>query len=1117
MSQLDGGGRPSWAISGNQKVHKMKNERKTKEQLINELAELRQRIAELEATETERKRAEEALCRQAKELTTLQATVLDITAAHDLPTLLQTIVERATRLLNGLGGGLYLCDPDREEARCVVSYNTPRDYTGTMLKYGEGAAGTVCQTGEPLVIDDYRIWPGRAAVYEEEQPFTAVLCAPMIWQGQVTGVIHVLHDVESRRFTQADLELLALFANHAAIAVENARLYEQTQKEIVERKQAEETLRRYAERLEALRQVGLELTAQLDLDALLHSIVSWALELVGGTVGGLHLYRPERDVLEWVICTEPHLAPIGSILHRGEGISGKVWETGEPLIVDDYQHWEGRAAIYEGYPWVAAVGVPIRWGEELLGVLNVDADAPRVFSPADAELLSLFATQAAIAVRNVRLFEVQREQRELAEALEEAASAVSSTLDLDQVLDRILEQVERVVAGDTFNIMLIEDNTAYVVRQRGYERLDLEEEPTSHTAISIARYPNLVRMAQTGEPALVPDTAADPDWVPGKGRGWRRSYVAAPIQASGVTVGFLNVSGARPGQFGPADVRRLQVFADHTATAIQNARLFGEMRQRVAELEALRSTSLRLTGSLDLSAVLDIIVTSALTLIGASDCHIYLYDEVNETFTFGTALWQDGRREPAVKAPRRDGLTATIARGGRPVVIDDAPRHPLYTTPEAQKWNVQAIAGFPLKRAGHVLGVFTIAFVEPHTFNEGELRVLGLLADQAAIAIENAQLYREVRSHAERLEQRVQERTAQLQAQYARLDAILRSTSDGIVVTDGQGEILQANPVAQTWLTRTLSPEDAARLRETLQDLAPQAEERPEALLELAGLDLELEAVPVSPPPSPPPPAASTRGRRRGGREGGEAAAVVVTVHDVSHLKALDRMKSRFVSSVSHELRTPVTTIKLYAYLMRQRPEKREVYLDALAQEADHLAGLVEGILQISRIDAGRLEIKPRPTSLNELTEGAIMRHQALAQERGLTLEHRLAKPGPVVLVDPGQMMQALNNLVENAIYYTPEGGKVVVSTGKEEAEGRTWATATVADTGMGIPGEELPRIFERFFRGEEPRLMQISGTGLGLAIVQEIVKLHGGQVTVESQVGKGSVFTVRLSLAASD
>jgi PAS domain S-box-containing protein len=175
---------------------------------------------------TERKRAEEALRLRAEELAALQATVLDVTAPHDLPTLLQTIIERAALLLNALGGRLYLCDPDQEEARCVVSYNTPHDYSGTVLKYGEGAAGIVAQTGEPLIIDDYRTWSKRAAVYEEEQPFTAVLSAPMIWQGQVTGVIHVLQNVESRRFTRADLELLTLFANHAAIAVENARLYE---------------------------------------------------------------------------------------------------------------------------------------------------------------------------------------------------------------------------------------------------------------------------------------------------------------------------------------------------------------------------------------------------------------------------------------------------------------------------------------------------------------------------------------------------------------------------------------------------------------------------------------------------------------------------------------------------------------------------------------------------------------------------------------------------------------------------------------------------------------------------------------------------------------------------
>jgi diguanylate cyclase (GGDEF)-like protein/PAS domain S-box-containing protein len=197
---------------------------------------------------TERKKAEEALRYRAEELAALQAIVLNITTPHDLPTLLHTIVERATQLLDARSGGLYLCDPVSREAHCVVSYNTPHDYTGTILKYGEGAAGIVLQTGEPLIIDDYRVWSKRAEVFEEEQPFTTVLSAPMIRQDQVIGVIHILDDVENRHFTEIDLELLTLFAYHATNAVTNARLYEEAQNDITERKRAEESLRESEEK-----------------------------------------------------------------------------------------------------------------------------------------------------------------------------------------------------------------------------------------------------------------------------------------------------------------------------------------------------------------------------------------------------------------------------------------------------------------------------------------------------------------------------------------------------------------------------------------------------------------------------------------------------------------------------------------------------------------------------------------------------------------------------------------------------------------------------------------------------------------------------------------------------
>jgi DNA-binding response OmpR family regulator len=143
-----------------------------------------------------------------------------------------------------------------------------------------------------------------------------------------------------------------------------------------ERKRAEEALRQRTAQLEALQQVGLEITAELNLDALLRSIASRAVELVGGAAGGLYLYRPDQEVLEWSVPVGSNLAPIGTVLRRGEGLAGKVWETGEPLIVDDYQHWEGRAAAWEGYPVGTVMGAPVRWGGEFLGVLNVHTDTP---------------------------------------------------------------------------------------------------------------------------------------------------------------------------------------------------------------------------------------------------------------------------------------------------------------------------------------------------------------------------------------------------------------------------------------------------------------------------------------------------------------------------------------------------------------------------------------------------------------------------------------------------------------------------------------------------------------------------------------------------------------------
>jgi signal transduction histidine kinase len=245
----------------------------------------------------------------------------------------------------------------------------------------------------------------------------------------------------------------------------------------------------------------------------------------------------------------------------------------------------------------------------------------------------------------------------------------------------------------------------------------------------------------------------------------------------------------------------------------------------------------------------------------------------------------------------------------------------------------------------------------------------------------------------------------------------------------------------------------------------------------------------------------------------------------------MDRMKTMFITNLSHELRTPVTTIQSYAYLLQRTPlesAKWREYLDALVQETNAQAQLGEDILQISRIYTRRVGIKPYPTSLNELTEAAIADHQTLAQEQKVTLDYDPIELEPMVLVDSQQIMQVLNILVKDAIRYTPEGGQVMVSTGKREAEGRVWATVSVSDTGEGMSAEDQPYVFERFFREGEPQSQRVTETGLRLMIVKGIVELHEGQVTVESpsefvpskaeglkagEGGAGSTFTVWLPL----
>ena len=246
----------------------------------------------------------------------------------------------------------------------------------------------------------------------------------------------------------------------------------------------------------------------------------------------------------------------------------------------------------------------------------------------------------------------------------------------------------------------------------------------------------------------------------------------------------------------------------------------------------------------------------------------------------------------------------------------------------------------------------------------------------------------------------------------------------------------------------------------------------------------------------------------------GRLVGYVSSHRDISRFKDLDRARSRFITNISHELRTPVANMKLYVHLLRKgmSAEKTERYIEVVSEQVERLEHLIQDILEMTELDSGQAMKAWEPVSLPTVISDTVIRYQSQAEAAGLALIAMPVPPDlPAVKGDQSRLAQALGELVENAVIFTPTGGRVIIEAGAVEEEGQRWVTVAVRDTGPGISPEEQERVFDRFYRGSLAESGHVPGTGLGLSFVEEIMRAHGGRVTVDSEEGQGSTFTLWL------
>jgi signal transduction histidine kinase/CheY-like chemotaxis protein len=1086
-----------------------------------------------------------------------------MTKTLDLKTIVHLVGDKIREIFDVDSSMIMLLD--KQTNMIHVPYEFDRKEGGYIdyvepFPLGAGLSSKVISSGQPLMACtlDEEIANGAyfpSEIIEKGSGFYSQswLGVPIMSSDQVLGLI-ALADGSPQAFNQNHMRLLQTLSSNLGAAFENARFFNETQRLLKETEQRNRELA-------IINNVQHGLASKLDVQSIIEIFGDELIRLyppqerkANNYSVFIALYDSNTRIIQFLYLIDGEGNRFSEPpTELGSGLTSIVIKSGQALLLNTLDEQIAHGVItftnnkvhIDSQSWL---GVPIKSGDQLLGVFSMQDQRPNLFTESDVRLLTTLASNLGVALENARLFaETQRLLKETEHRNAELAiinsvqEGLALKLDVQTIYELIGEKVRDIFNVQVMDIVTYDPESDLISMPYSYEKGDRNvitpREPYGFRLQVINnRAPFLINQNFT-------ELAAKYD-NPLLTGAWPKSALYVPLLTEVRVIGIISIQDLEhENAFNDSDVRLLQTLANALSVALENARLFHAEQQAREQSEILRSVAQGLNRSLSLMDVFDLVLTEIQKVIPYDSAGVYKVSENRREFITGHGF--DNLDELIGVSfqfnQHDDEIGYLISQSLQPLILEDASsKYPQYFNagPHA-KAGIRSYMAVPIVLNQEFLGMITLDKREPGFYRDEHARLAMVFAAQAATAINNARLYNAEQQRAAELAavntvsaalaseldltaliDLVGEQTRSIFHADMAYVALLDEASGMINFPYTYGEELGSIRYGDGLTSRVIMMNEPLLIN---QDLDRQALEIGAAVvgkksLSYLGVPIIVGSKAVG--------VISVQSATQEGIFGDADARLLSTIasnvgtalHNAqlytearvarAAAEQANQAKSAFLANMSHELRTPLNAIIGFTRIVRRKaegllPEKQTGNLDKVLTSADHLLNLINTVLDIAKIEAGRMDVLAANFRISALVDLCFNTAQPLIKPN-VVLEKKVDENLNLIYSDQDKIRQIVLNLLSNAAKFT-HAGKIVLSA-KQDGEN---LRISISDTGIGISADALPRLFKEFQQADTSTTRLYGGTGLGLSISRNLARLLGGDLTVESELSKGSTFTL--------